>query len=147
MKVHAYTQPRENILKYSPWYLRLASDWRAVKLVEGRKHGKTVVAKLEGFEARDQTAGLLGAEIAIEQNQLAALPEGEFYWAQLIGLRAVTMNGFELGIVDQLMETNASDVLVIKGAREILIPFVHGDVVKTVDLDAGYIQVDWDLDY
>ena len=147
MKVHSYTQPRENILTYSPWYVRLARDWRAVQLVEGRKHGKIVVAKLKGFDTRDQTVALLDAEIAIEQEQLAALPEGEFYWVQLLGLRVVTTNGFELGIVDGLMETNASDVLVINGTREILMPFVQGDVVKTVDLDAGYIQVDWELDY
>ncbi len=147
MKVHTYTQPRENILTYSPWALRLDKGWRVVPLSAGRRHGKTIVAKLEGFETRDQTRGLLGAEIAIEPNQLAGLPEGEFYWAQLIGLRAVNLNGYELGRVAGLMETKASDVLVVKGVREFLVPFVRGEVVKTIDLDAGYIKVDWNAYY
>ena len=147
VKVVTYTQPRENILRYNPWYLWLDRDWCEVKLIAGRKHGNTVVANLEGFETREHAASLLGVDVAIEQDQLIPLPEGEFYWAQLIGLRAVNLRGSKLGVVDRLMETNANDVLVIKGKREILVPFVHGSVVKAIDLDAGYIQVDWDLDY
>jgi len=45
------------------------------------------------------------------------------------------------------MATGANDVLVVRGDRERLIPFVMGHVIKAVDLDAGVIRVDWGADY
>jgi len=42
------------------------------------------------------------------------------------------------------LRTGSNDVLVVRGERERLIPFVAGDVVKSVDLEAGRIIVDWD---
>ena len=70
----------------------------------------------------------------------------EFYWSDLIGLTAVNREGVELGKVDSLMESGAHDLLVIKGKREVLIPFVERFVGK-VDVAAGRIEVDWGEDY
>jgi 16S rRNA processing protein RimM len=72
--------------------------------------------------------------------------ENEFYWSDLIGLKAVNREGVELGRVDSLMETGAHDVLVVKGTREHLIPFVAAFVGK-VDVAGGTIEVDWGEDY
>ena len=52
-----------------------------------------------------------------------------------------------LGVVDHLIETGANDVLVVSGERERLIPFVMGQVILDVDLDAGLVRVDWDRDF
>jgi 16S rRNA processing protein RimM len=49
--------------------------------------------------------------------------------------------------VDHLLETGANDVLVVRGERERLIPFVQGQVIHSVDLAAGEIRVDWDPDF
>ena len=64
----------------------------------------------------------------------------------VIGLTAVNREGVELGKVDSLMESGAHDLLVIKGKREVLIPFVEHFVGK-VDVAAGRIEVDWGEDY
>jgi 16S rRNA processing protein RimM len=53
----------------------------------------------------------------------------------------------ELGRVDHLFETGANDVLVVLGERERLIPYVWGEVIRSVDLDAGLLVVDWDPDF
>ena len=45
------------------------------------------------------------------------------------------------------METGAHDVMIVKGERERLIPFVPGTYVKDVDLDKGTLAVDWQPDY
>ena len=58
-----------------------------------------------------------------------------------------TTQGMELGTVDHLIETGANDVLVVKGERERLIPFIRGQVVLQIDLAAGEIQVDWDPEF
>ncbi|MEN8132669.1 MAG: ribosome maturation factor RimM [Pseudomonadota bacterium] len=147
VKILSYTQPRENILQYNPWYLGRRGQWQAMERVGGRRHAKTVIAKFRGIDDRDLAAGLLGAEVAIHQAQLEPLPGGEYYWIQLVGLRVVNLKGNELGIVDHLLETGANDVLVLKGDAEILIPFVQDAVVKTVALDQGVITVDWEVSW
>ena len=52
----------------------------------------------------------------------------------------------ELGRVAELIETGANDVLVVRGARERLIPFVAETVILDVDVGAGRIRVDWEWD-
>ena len=64
----------------------------------------------------------------------------------LIGLTVVNREGIELGKVDSLMESGANDLLVVKGKREHLIPFVAAFVGK-VDLAGRTIEVDWGEDY
>ena len=113
----------------------------------GHTHGRSIIAKLQGYETRTAALQLVGAKIAIIPEQLEPLAEGEFYWAQLIGLQVVDLKWRPLGKVDHLLETGANDVLVLKGEREILVPFVMGRVIKRVDLDARYIQADWGRDF
>jgi 16S rRNA processing protein RimM len=142
VKVFSHTRPREAILEYSPWYIEHDGAWRAVDVAEGRAHGRGIVARLEGYGERDQAASLIGADVAVMLSQLPAAADDEYYWAQLEGLRVVNLAGQELGYVSHLFETGANDVLVVRGARERLIPFAKG-VVQRVDLAAGAICVDW----
>ena len=147
VKVWSYTEPREQLLQYRVWRLRHGAQQRVVKLLQGRLQGKNLVAHLEGFDDRDQSRELMEWEILVPRSELPELPVEEFYWADLEGLRVVTTDGQELGRVDHLMETGANDVLVVVGERERLIPYVPGEVVQAVDLEAGIIQVDWDPDF
>jgi 16S rRNA processing protein RimM len=145
--VYSYTQPRENIIQYQPWQLNQGGDWQPRQVAEGRRHGKGVIARLADCEDRDQAMLLMDSEIGIRRDQLAAPEPGEYYWNDLQGLEVVTEKGESLGRVDHLIETGANDVLVVRGDRERLIPFVMQQVVTRVDLDAGTIQVDWDKDF
>lgn len=148
VKVFSYTQPRENILQYSPWILRKKGSEQDVKLIAGRRHGNAVVAELQGISDRDAALDLIGAEILIRRSQLPKNPPGEYYWADLVGLTVENQEGIVLGRVDHLMETGANDVLVVvDGEVERLIPFVQQQVVLSVDLDSGMIVVDWDPDF
>jgi len=147
VKVFSYTQPRENILSYSPWILRRGTDCQTLQVSEGRRQGAGVVAHLEGFHDRDAARSLTGVEIVINRSQLAATGEGEYYWVDLIGLQVLTTDGELLGTVDHLLATGANDVLVVQGERERLIPFIQGDVVTEVDLEQGLIRIDWDTGF
>ncbi len=89
----------------------------------------------------------MGCEIGIRRDQLPATEPDEYYWRDLQGMNVVTLDGEPLGIVDHLLETGANDVLVVKGERERLIPFLVDQVVVKVDLDMREIQVDWDKDF
>jgi len=88
-----------------------------------------------------------GIEIAIKRDQLPATEDNEFYWIDLEGLKVVNQEGIDLGVVESLMETGANDVLVVRGDKERLIPFVMDEYVLDVDLDKGTITVDWDPEF
>jgi len=147
LKVYSWTQPRENILGYDPWLIRREGEWRSVRLLDGRRQGKSIVARLDGIDDRDQALALRDAEIAIHRDQLRALEDGEYYWSDLIGMEVRNLTGERLGEVVNLMETGVDDVLVVRGEIERLVPFVQPQIVKSVDLAAGEIVVDWELDY
>jgi 16S rRNA processing protein RimM len=147
VKLQSWTEPREKIIEYRPWLLEVNGAWREWRVTEGRLHSKSVIARLEGLADRDQAAALTGASIAVRREQLPALGPNEYYWTDLVGLEVRLADGRVLGRVSGLMATGSNDVLMVKGERERLIPFIRGQVVKQVDLDAGLIQVDWDPDF
>ena len=148
VKIFSHTQPRENILSYATWYLKEQGAWVTCELETGRVHGKGVVAKLKGCDDRDAAAALMGNTIAIRREQLPQAAADEYYWADLIGLKVVTPEGVELGVVDSLLETGANDVLVVmQDGMERLIPFVQGRFIKGIDLASGVITVDWDPEF
>ena len=62
-------------------------------------------------------------------------------------MRVVTDTGIDFGVVDALFETGANDVMVVNGERERLVPWIMGDVIKSVSLDDRIIVVDWDPDF
>ena len=159
VKVHSDTEPRENIVGYAAWLLRPdgarpAVGWREVRVLDGRPQGKTIVARLEGIEDRDAAEALVGSTVAVPRAALPPAAEGEFYWADLVGMDVVTADGAALGPVDRLFETGANDVLVVSDARdgakpgaEVLVPWVRPDVIVEVDAAARRIAIDWDPDF
>jgi 16S rRNA processing protein RimM len=148
VKVFSFTQPRENILRYSPWILQKNNQTKEIKVVGGQRQGSNVVAELEGVLDRDAALELMGWEIFIRKDQLPKPQAGEYYWADLIGLEVVTAEGVKLGTVDHLMETGANDVLVVIDDKiERLIPFLQQQTVLKIDLAARSMVVDWDPDF
>jgi 16S rRNA processing protein RimM len=147
LKIFSHTESRENIVEYSPWQVNKGGQWQTIKVESGRSHGKGVVVKLVGYDDRDAAATLIGCDIAVTREQMGEPEPGEYYWADLEGLKVVTLDGVELGVVDHLFETGANDVVVVRGERERLLPFVRGNVIKNIDLQRHVMEVDWDPEF
>jgi len=150
VKIFSFTDPRKNILSYSPLYLLQKGEWVKLDVVSGRVQGKGIVMSLEGITDPDQVLPLVGSELAIKKEQLKPASNDEFYWSQLIGLTVINVKDETLGMVTSLHETGANDVLVVKNKEqktEQLVPFVMEEIVQLVDLDNKIIRVDWELDY
>lgn len=147
VKVFSYTEPREGILDYSPWFVKRSTGWESVELSSGHRQGKGIVARLNGYEDRDQAAELIDCDVAVQREQLPELAENEYYWNDLQGLQVINLEGAELGVISHLFETGANAVIVVKGDRKRLIPYIWGDAVRSVDLQAGVMTVDWDPDF
>ena len=144
VRLHSFTDPRDAVFDYRDCYLGQGQDRRPARIVAGKKHGKGLIARFAGIEDRDAAQGLVGAELAVDRQQMPDPEPGHYYWADLQGLAVQQVDGTDLGRVSHLLETGANDVLVVQGTEEVLIPFLTGSVIKNVDLDAGLIVVDWE---
>ena len=147
LRINAFTAVAESLLEYSPWYLKVKGQWQAVEPLAGRHHGKGLVVQLKDCHDRDAAAALTGTDIGIYRSQLPPVDADEYYWSDLMGMQVITKDDQVLGVVDHLLETGANDVIVVKGEQEHLVPYIKGQVVKSVDLEARIIRVEWDPDY
>jgi 16S rRNA processing protein RimM len=146
VKVQPYSEDPAALMDFESWRVG-RGERHSEYIVEAiQDHGNALVAKLGGIDDRDAAYALRGQEISVARSELPAPEENEFYWSDLIGLKVINREGIELGSVASLLETGAHDVLVVKGQREHLIPFVAAFVGK-VDLAAGIVEVDWGEDY
>ena len=147
VKVFSFTDRKENILDYSPWLLKKGTDSKTVAVIDGKLQGKAIVAQLDGINDRDEAASFMGWDIFITPDQLPKAEKDEYYWSDLIGLAVETNLGIKLGVVESLLETGANDVVIVKGERESVIPFLQGQTIINIDLAAGKMVVDWDPDF
>ena len=161
LHLRSFTDPPANLLEYGPWLVEgprgwKRSGWEPLEISEVQAHGDGFVAHVVGFDDRDEaSARFRGVHIAVPPEALPKTSEDEFYWRDLMGLRAWTTAGVDLGTVQRVLETGANDVLVVREdadgsvggkPKERLIPFVE-QFVASVDLPAGRLVVDWDPDF
>ena len=145
LKIESYTRPPENIFSFKPWYIKRNECWQEINAREGRKHGKGLIVALDGVTDRDIARGLVDKEISILRSQLVELPPGEFYRVDMIGMQVVNQRGRKLGIVAEILETGANDVMVVEGQERYLIPIVWNTYLLNVEPEKQLISVDWDV--
>jgi 16S rRNA processing protein RimM len=147
-KIESWTDPREAIFRYQPWTLRdAAGNERELSGVRGKPQGKHLVATFPGVDDRNVIEAMVGTEIYVPRSALPPPKPDEFYWVDLEGMRVINADGRSFGTVSHLFSTGANDVLVARGDKERLIPFVQPEFVTRVDFEAGEIGVDWDPDF
>ena len=156
VKVLSHTEPPDNILSYQPWWLKMRHGIKAVEIDDSKPHGQGWVAHIKGVDDRDIASEFTQVDIAVHSDQLPLLSSDEFYWHQLQDLTVISEYGdhtYLLGRVKKLIETGANDVLVVQGngnsmdQRERLIPYLPGQVVKSVDLERSQLTVNWDPEF
>lgn len=109
---------------------------------ESRPYKKGWLVSFKGMGDRNEAEALAGAELFVDATALPPLPDGSFYNYQLIGLKVVTARGKSLGLVEDIVETGARDVIVVNGDRgEILLPSIP-QVIRRIDLEAGTMEVE-----
>jgi 16S rRNA processing protein RimM len=97
---------------------------------------------LVGLTTRERAERFAGAALLVPASELAELPEGEFYWRELIGLRAFAADGQPLGIVAEILPTAGADVLVIRrSGPDLLLPAIDGMITR-LDRERGELWLD-----
>ena len=104
------------------------------------RDGKLAVARFEGIADRGAAEALRGSLVEVDRDQMPALEDGEYYYADLIGLPAVDRDGHAIGSVVAVENFGAGDLLEIEidGGKRSLIPFKPG----IADLEDGRITLD-----
>lgn len=150
-KVTTYTESMEGIFDYSPWLLLQGGVQKEFEVEHWKNHNKGVVAKLVNVDDRDAAEAIKNLDISVHQDCLPELEEGDFYWRELVGMTVVGVGGYNFGKVEQMFETGANDVMLVKanigdafGQKQRMIPYLMDDVIKVVDRDERSITVDWD---
>ncbi len=170
VRVQPYSGVASGLAEYSSWWISNsgASAWREVAVVQAQMQGADVVAKLADCDDRDVAASFKGQIVAVPRDAFPPAEEGEYYWADLVGLKVRNTEGLDFGVVTSMLDTGANAVMVVQVGQvaqvvqqagqpvvqqsavdrsaERLIPFI-ASVIKRVDIAAGLIEVQWDEDY
>ncbi|MBL8262112.1 MAG: ribosome maturation factor RimM [Xanthomonadaceae bacterium] len=148
VKLESMTEPQGNLVRYQPWILRdAAGREREISGAKARAGGKGLIGTLPGIEDRDAADALRGAELYVPRSALPPPRDGEFYWIDLEGLRVENLEGVDFGRAAFVFSNGANDVLLVRGDRERMIPWVRPDFVRELDFEGGRIVVDWDADF
>jgi 16S rRNA processing protein RimM len=156
VRVTPHSLDADALLNVKTWWLDKPS-LHAVEVRNAKYHSGDVTATLVDVTDRDMAEALKGTTVQVSRADFPELPDDEYYWTDLIGLDTVNLQGEALGKVTDMMHNGAQSILRIAPvpdpnaapdakAPERLVPFVD-QYVKTVDLQAGLITLDWGLDY
>jgi 16S rRNA processing protein RimM len=147
LKVEPFGDDRDSLRRHSAWWVGKPGNLVQVEVLECRAHDAHLVARFEGCSDRDQAGKYRGFEVALRREELPQTAEHEFYQADLVGLVVVNAKGEQLGRVTGFLPTGANEVMrVAHEGKERLLP-VAGEVIRKVDLEAGTIEVDWEVDW
>jgi 16S rRNA processing protein RimM len=123
-------------------YLGSPLEATPYRLKSYRWHKSHILLTLVGINNRTDAEKLKGQLVQVPLAEAVPLPEGVYYFHQMIGLEVVTTAGQRLGVVIQVLETGANEVYVVdQDGREILLPAI-ADVVKTIDIEQGQMVVE-----
>lgn len=143
MKIHSFTTPLENIIKYQPWFIDGLDGYQPIIRTEHRWQANGLVVHFKGLDSRETTTHLTNKPLYIQRAQLPALKKGDYYWQELVGLQVSNLEGIDFGIVTSMLATGANDVLYIEGEKIHCVPYLPKQVIKQVDLLNKTMLVDW----
>lgn len=142
VRIKSFCAEPSDIAAYAPVTTEDGSRDFTLKITRPVKGG--FAARLGGVATREQAEALRGVRLFTPRERMPALPDDEFYYADLIGLDAVDAGGALLGAVTAVDDYGGGDFLEIRLAatgKPLLVPFTR-DAVPTVDLSARRVVVD-----
>lgn len=114
---------------------------RVLNIENFRFQNQRILLKFSGVDSVESAEELRNAEICVAESDAVELDDGEFFDWELAGCKVETIDGETLGDVREVMRTGGTEVLVVAGEREYLIPFAESICVE-VDVDKKLIRVD-----
>jgi len=117
---------------------------------QAKMHSGAVVIALVGIADRDQAEALKGARILVSRDVFPKTDGDSYYWVDLIGCKAVNLQGDSLGEVIDVNDNGAHGIIALGDSEtqavKQLVPFVK-EAVQNVDLPNRLITLDWHPDW
>ena len=102
-----------------------------------RGKDRPFIIKFQGVDSIEIASNLAGQALYISRDRFPDLPENEYYWFQVEGLKVYDEVGHYHGDIEEIIRTGSNDVYVVRdGKRELLLPMIDS-VIKTIDLEEG----------
>ena len=103
--------------------------------------GKILFVELEDISSVESAQALVGCKVFLPEDIMEELPEGEYYWRDIIGLDVYTEEGKCIGKIESVFSTGSNDVYVCNGKeREILLPAI-AEVIREIDVNRRVMTV------
>jgi 16S rRNA processing protein RimM len=120
----------------------IGPDYTPATIKSCRSVNRGLLVSFEGYSTPEEVSAFRNQFVQIRAADRPPLPEGEFYYHQLLGLSVITESGQVLGTITEILETGANDVYVIERQdhKEILLPAID-QVVLDIDLEKQTILV------
>lgn len=142
VKVYPYVNDvtRFNNLKYV--YAKSKKEEKKLEIEEVKYQKNMVLLKFKGVETVEEAEKLRNNYLEIDRSDAIPLEEGEFFIADLLGLKVFLDTGEELGILEDIYNTGSKDIYVVKDklGKSYLLPYID-EVIKKIDLDNSKIIV------
>lgn len=135
VKIDVWLDSPEFLKKFKTVYI----DGVAVKILSARVHKSFLITLLEGVDDVNAAMRLKNKTVFIDRSD-AKLPKGAYFLGDILGAEVVTEDGAVIGRLEDIMETPASNIYVVRGESEHLIPAVP-EFIRRVDAEAGRITV------
>jgi 16S rRNA processing protein RimM len=142
VRLKSFCAEAADIAAYGPLYTEDGSLSFEVTLTRPVTQG--FAAHLSGVTTKEAADALRGTRLYAPRTALPALPDDEFYHADLLGLTAMDTGGRELGKIAAVLNHGAGDLLELRGPAlkgSVLVPFTRA-IVPTVDLASGRVIID-----
>ena len=142
VRLKSFCAEPEAIADYAPLWSEDGTRRFTLTISQAIKTG--FAARIDGVTTKEQADALRGIRLYADRSALPALPDDEYYHADLIGLTVLDTGGVTLGTVKTVLNHGAGDLLeiAVPGTSEpVLLPFTM-DAVPTVDLASGRIIAD-----
>lgn len=142
VKVTPFTDDINRFDDLKKVYVKTKKDSKLYKVENARYHKNMVLLKLEGINNPEEAELLRNAFLEVDREDAVPLKEGTYFIADLIGLDVYTDEGKLLGKVDDIYNTGANDIYVVKDelGKQVLLPGIK-DVIKEVNLESEKIVV------
>lgn len=121
---------------------RIFLGGKEYKLLSSRPHKNIYILHAEGVDDRNTAETLIGKNGEVPLSELPKLPEGEYYYFQILGLTVCEEDGRVVGTVKEIIETGANNVYVVEqpGHKELCLPVIPSCVLS-MDVEHGRMTV------
>ncbi|MCD8364468.1 MAG: ribosome maturation factor RimM [Clostridiales bacterium] len=142
VKVFPTTDDVKRFKKLKHVILDTGAEELELEIAQVKFFKQMVILKFREFSNINEVERFRGKSLYVTRENAVQLQKDEYFIADMIGMRVITTDGEELGILQDVMQTGANDVYVVEdnGGEELLLPAIH-DCVKRVDMEQGVITV------